>query len=91
MLIISCICYAMPRELLYADDLAVTAQSKEELTKKLNIRAKVGMKVNTNKTKVMISGESHKGVHVSVKLGNSTSAYTGCNGSILKYTCHTYL
>jgi len=78
--------------LLYADDLAVTTQSEEELTKKLNIRAKVGMKVNANKTNlVMISGESHKGVHVSVKLGNSTSSYTGCNSSILSYTCHTYL
>jgi len=50
--------------LLYADDLVVIAESKEELIKKLNrwndtVQGK-DMKVNMSKTKVLIGGESHK-------------------------------
>ena len=48
------------------DDFVVIAESEEELIKKFNRRKdgvqSKGMKVNMNKTKVMISGESHKGV-----------------------------
>ena len=52
---------ARPWELLYADDLAVIAETEEELIKRLNeckenVESK-GMRVNMNKTKVMISGE----------------------------------
>ena len=52
---------ALPWELLYADDLTVIAETKEELIKRLNewkenVESK-GMRVNMNKTKVMISGE----------------------------------
>jgi len=52
---------ALPWELLYADDLAVIAETEEELIKRLNewennIESK-DMRVNINKTKVMISGE----------------------------------
>jgi len=52
---------AVPWELLYADDLAVTAETEEELIKrhsdwKDNVESK-GVRVNMNKTKVMISGE----------------------------------
>ena len=48
---------ALPWELLYADDLAVIAETEEELIKRLNewkdnVESK-GMKVNMNKTKVM--------------------------------------
>jgi len=55
---------ALPWELLYADDLAVIAETEEELIKRLsewkdNIESK-GMRVNINKTKVMISGERQK-------------------------------
>ena len=55
---------AVPWELLYADDLVVIAESEEELIKKLTrwkdgVQRK-GIKVNMNKTKVMISGESRK-------------------------------
>jgi len=55
---------AMPWELLYADDLAVIAETEEELIKRLNewkdkVESK-GMRVNMNKTKVMISGERQK-------------------------------
>ena len=52
---------ALPWELLYADDLAVIAETEEELIKRLNERKdnvkSKGMRVNMNKTKVMISGE----------------------------------
>jgi len=52
---------ALPWELLYADDLAVIAETEQELIKRLNewkqnVESK-GMRVNMNKTKVMISGE----------------------------------
>ena len=52
---------ALPWELLYADDLAVVAETEEQLIKRLNewkdnVESK-GMRVNMNKTKVMISGE----------------------------------
>jgi len=52
---------ALPWELLYADDLAVIAETEVELIKrrnkwKDNVESK-GMRVNMNKTKVMISGE----------------------------------
>ena len=51
---------ALPWELLYADDLAVIAETEEELIKSLNewkdnVESK-GMRVNMNKTNVMISG-----------------------------------
>ena len=51
----------LPWELMYADDLAVIAETEEELIKKLNewkgnVESK-GIRVNMNKTKVMISGE----------------------------------
>ena len=54
----------LPWKLLYADDLAVITETEEELIKKLNEwkdnTESKGMKVNTNKTKVMISGERQK-------------------------------
>jgi len=55
---------ALPWELLYADDLAVIAETEEELIKRLNewkdnVESK-GVRVNMNKTKVMTSGERHK-------------------------------
>ena len=55
---------ALPWELLFADDLAVIAETEEELIKRLNewkdnVESK-GMRVSMNKTKVMISGERQK-------------------------------
>ena len=48
----------LPWELLYADDLAVIAETEEELIKRLNEWKdnveSIGMRVNMNKTKVMI-------------------------------------
>ena len=54
---------ALPWELLYADDLVVIAETYEDLIKRLNEWKNVenrGMRVNMNKTKVMISGERQK-------------------------------
>ena len=53
---------ALPWELLYSDDLAVIAETEEELIKRLdewkdNVESK-GMRVSMNKTKVMIEGEA---------------------------------
>jgi len=82
------------------DDLIVIAESKEELIKKLNsckdgVQSK-GMKVNMNKTKVMISAESHKEytiledghvmfvIEVLVKTQYSVlSVRNGCMGSVV--------
>jgi len=57
---------ALPWELLYADDLVVITESEEDLIKRLNewknnVQNR-GMRVNMNKTKVMISGERQKPV-----------------------------
>ena len=55
----------------YADDLSVIAETEEELIKRLNewkdnVESK-GMRVNMNKTKVMISGECQKVRHKAVR------------------------
>jgi len=57
---------ALPWELLYADDLVVIAETEEDVIKRLsewknNVENR-GMRVNRNKTKVMISGECQKPV-----------------------------
>jgi len=57
---------ALPWELLYADDLVVIAEPEEDLIKRLNewknnVENRC-MRVNMNKTKVMISGERQKSV-----------------------------
>ena len=50
---------ALPWELFYADDLVVIAETEEDLIKRLsewkNNVENSGMRVNINKTKVMIS------------------------------------
>jgi len=55
---------ALPWELLYADDLDVITTTEDDLIKRLNewkdnVENR-GMRVNMNKTKVMISGEWQK-------------------------------
>ena len=59
---------ALPWELLNADDLVVIAETEEDLIKRLNewknnVENR-GMRVNMNKTKVMMSGERQKPVAV---------------------------
>ena len=55
---------ALPWELLYADDLAVIAETEEELIKRLNEWkdnvVSNGVRVSMNITKVTISGECQK-------------------------------
>jgi len=54
----------LPWELLYADDLIMIAETEDNLIKRLNewkdFVENRGMRVNMNKTKVMISGEWQK-------------------------------
>ena len=51
-----------PFELLYADDLIIIAESKEELLQRLSLwqseLEKKGMRVNLGKTKIMVSGSN---------------------------------
>jgi len=62
---------ALPRELLYADDLVVIAETEEDLIKWLNkwkdFVENRGTRVNMNKTKVMISGEQQKVMQKAVR------------------------
>jgi len=57
---------ALPWQLLYADDLVVIADTEEDLVNRLDEwkknMEKRGVRVNMNKTKVMISGERQKPV-----------------------------
>jgi len=52
---------ALPWELLYADDLGIIAETEDDLIKRLNewkdFVQNRGVRVNMNKTKVIISGE----------------------------------
>ena len=62
---------ALPWELLYADDLVVIAETEGDLITRLNewkdnVENR-GMRVNVNKTKVMISGEHQKQVQKTVR------------------------
>jgi len=55
---------ALPWKLLYANNLVVTAETEDDLIKRLNewkdnIKNR-GMRVNINKIKVMRSGKHHK-------------------------------
>ena len=62
---------ALPWKLLYADDLVVIAETEDDLIRRLNewkdnVKNR-GMRVNMNKTKVMISGERQKQVQKAVR------------------------
>jgi len=88
---------ALPWELLYADDLAVIAETEEELIKRLNewkdnMESK-GMRVNMNKTKVMISGKHQKVRQKAVRwpcevcskgVGSNSLQCTGCQKWVRK-------
>ena len=62
---------ALPWELLFADDLVVIAEMEDDLIKRLNEWKdnieNIGMRVNMNKNKVMISGERQKQVQKAVR------------------------
>ena len=61
---------ALPRELLYADDLVVIAETKDDLIKRLNEwRGGVGSRgvgVSVDKAKVVVSGERQRRVQGAV-------------------------
>ena len=63
----------LPWELLFADDLAITADSEEDLQRRwlkrqIGMESK-GLKVNTGKTKVMVSGRNGSKVNIKDKEG----------------------
>jgi len=81
----------LPWELLYADDLVVIAETEDDLIQRLNewkdnVENR-GMRVNMNKTKVMISGEWQKVMQKAVRwpcrvcgkdIGNNSIQCTSC-------------
>jgi len=85
---------ALPRKLLYADDLVVIAETEDDLIKRLNEwkdfvenRTRHESRLNMNKTKVMISGERQKVMQKAVKwpcgvcgrgVGNNSIQFTSC-------------
>jgi len=83
---------ALPWELLYADDLVVIAETKEDLIKRLNewknnVENR-GIRINMNKTKVMVSGERQKPLQKAAKwpcgvcgrgVGSNSIQSTSCN------------
>jgi len=82
---------ALSWELLYADDLAVIAETEEALIKRLNewkdnVESK-GVSVNMNKTKVMISGERQKMRQKAVNL--SYKSFLHCCVAIGKISTDT--
>jgi len=82
---------ALPWELLYADDLVVIVETEDDLIKRLNewkdnVENR-GMRVNMNKTKVMINEEQHKVTQKAVRwpcgacgrgIGNNSIQCTRC-------------
>jgi len=82
---------ALPRELLYADDLVVIAETEDDLIKRLNewkdFVENRNVRVNMNKTKVMISGEWQKIMQKTIRwscgvygrgIGNNSIQCTSC-------------
>jgi len=86
---------ALPWELLYADDLAVIAETEEELIKRLNewknnVESK-GMRVNMNKTKVMISGERQKMRQKTVRWPCGVCSKGVCSNSLQCTSCQKWV
>jgi len=86
---------ALPRNLLYADDLVVIAETEYNLIKRLNewkddVENR-GMRVNMNKIKVMISGERQKVMQNDVRWPCSVSGRGVGNNSIECTSCHKWV
>ena len=82
----------LPWELLYADDLVVIAETEEDLIKRLNewknnVENR-GMRVDMNKTKVMISGERQKPVQKAARWPCGVCGRGVGSNSIQCTTCH---
>jgi len=82
----------LPWELLYADDLVVTAETEDDLIKRLNewkdFMENSGMRVNMNNTRVMITAERQKVMQKAVRwpcgvcgrgVGNNSMQCTNCH------------
>jgi len=77
---------AVPWELLYADDLAVVAETENDLIKRFsewkeNVENR-GMRVNVNKTKVMIIGERRKLMQKAARWPFGVCGRSFCSNSI---------
>jgi len=86
---------ALPWELLYADDLVVIAETQEDLIKRLNewknnVENR-GMRVNMNKTKVMISGERQKPVQKAARWPCGVCGRGVGSNSIQCTSCHKWV
>jgi len=86
---------ALPWELLHADDLVVIAETEEDLINRLNewknnVENR-GMKVNMNKTKVMISGERQKVLQKAARWPCGVCGRGVGNNSIQCTSCHTWV
>jgi len=81
---------ALPWELLYADDLVVIAETEQDLIKRLNEwKDNVEnrhMRVNMNKTKVMISGERQKLLQKAAKWPCGV-----CGRGVGSISCHKWV
>jgi len=85
---------ALPWELLYADDLVVIAEN-EDLTKRLNkwknnVENR-GMRVNMNKTKVMISGRRQKPLQKAARWPCGVCGTGVGSNSIQCTSCHKWV
>jgi len=80
---------------LYADDLVVSAETEEDLIKRFNEwKNNVdnrGMRVNTNKTKVVISGERQKPVQKAARCPCGVCGRGGGSNSIQCTSCHKWV
>jgi len=86
---------ALPWELLYADDLVVIAETEEGLIKRLNewknnVENR-SMRVNMNKTKVMISGDRQKPVPKAARWPCGVCGRGVGSNSIQCTNCHKWV
>jgi len=86
---------ALPWELLYGDDLVVIAKTEEDLIKRLsdwkdNVENR-SMRVNMNKTKVMISGERQKPVQKAARWPCGVSGRGVGSNSIQCTSCQKWV
>jgi len=86
---------ALSWELLYADDLVVIAETEEDLIKRLNewknnVENR-GMRVNMNKTKVMISGERQKPLQKAARWPCGICGRGVGSNSIQCTSCHKWV
>ena len=82
---------ALPWELLYADDLVVIPETEEDLNEWKDFVENRGMRVNMNKTKVMISGERQKVTQKAVRWSCGVCGRGVANNSIQCTSCKKWV